>query len=86
MDFLYQGAQVTKFWGPAFHGDASTVLSLSRPLTFDELKCFGTTPGTCAVFFGQLVFARSGSGATWRLAWRRYGSLCSTHPTTSPLG
>jgi hypothetical protein len=51
MDFLYQGAQVTKFWGPAFHGDASTVLSLSRPLTFDELKCFGTTSGTCAVSF-----------------------------------
>jgi hypothetical protein len=42
----YQGQDVAFFYGPAFGGESSVVLALSRPIKIDNLECGGTS-GTC---------------------------------------
>jgi hypothetical protein len=41
----YGNGSAANFTGPASGGNASIVLPLSRPITFDTLTCSGTGPG-----------------------------------------
>jgi hypothetical protein len=42
----WRGDEVAFFYGPAFGGERSVVLALSRPIRIDELECKGTS-GSC---------------------------------------
>jgi hypothetical protein len=49
VDFLYQNALAASFLGPGGNGNDSIVLSLARPIKFDEVRCNGSLSDQCSV-------------------------------------
>lgn len=45
-EIKWRGTNVAFFYGPAFGGESSVVLALSRPIRLDELVCSGSS-GAC---------------------------------------